>query len=258
MENSALAASAVLISVAFCLLTYDRWLRRRAAHDLAWTIAMALFALGAGSLWWAESRGWSSASFRVFFLTGAVLNVPWLGLGTIYLLFGQRIGHAVRTVLVLLSGVAVGVVFTVPTKQAVDPENFPTAKELFGLGPRLFAALGSSIPALVIIVGALWSALRIMRHRVPAATTSARRAAIHPKQLAAGNVLIALGAIVLSASGTIAGRLGKDRAFAVTLLIGVSILFGGFIVASNAVAVRKDRLRLLIAKTTVAQSLQPE
>ena len=63
---------------------------------------------------------------------------------------------------------------------------------------------------------------------------------------------------MLSASGTIAGRLGKDRAFAVTLLIGVSILFGGFIVASNAVAVRKDRLRLLIAKTTVAQSLQPE
>jgi hypothetical protein len=63
---------------------------------------------------------------------------------------------------------------------------------------------------------------------------------------------------VLSASGTIAGRLGKDRAFAVTLLIGVSILFAGFIVASNAVAVRKDRLRSLIAKTTVAQSLQPK
>jgi uncharacterized membrane protein HdeD (DUF308 family) len=73
-----------------------------------------------------------------------------------------------------------------------------------------------------------------MRHRVPAATTSARRAAIHPKQLAAGNLLIALGAIVLSASGTIAGRLGKDRAFAITLLIGVSILFFGFLVASNS------------------------
>jgi hypothetical protein len=87
MENSALAASAGLISFAFCLLTYDRWLRRRAAHDLAWTIAMALFALGAGSLWWAESRGWSTASFRVFFLTGAILNVPWLCLGTVYLVF---------------------------------------------------------------------------------------------------------------------------------------------------------------------------
>jgi len=258
MENSALAASAGLISFAFCLLTYDRWLRRRAAHDLAWTIAMALFALGAGSLWWAESRGWSTASFRVFFLTGAILNGPWLGLGTVYLLFGQRVGHAMRTVLVLLSGIAVGVVLTAPTKRAVDPDVFPTAKELFGVGPRLFAALGSGIPAVVIIGGALWSALRIMRHRVPAATTSARRAAIHPKQLAAGNLLIALGAIVLSASGTIAGRLGKDRAFAITLLVGVSVLFAGFIVASNAVAVRKERLRLLIATSTVAQSLQQE
>jgi hypothetical protein len=258
MENSALAASAGLISFAFCLLTYDRWLRRRAAHDLAWTIAMALFALGAGSLWWAESRGWSTASFRVFFLTGAILNVPWLGLGTVYLLFGQRVGHAMRTVLVLLSGIAVGVVLTAPTKRAVDPDVFPTAKELFGVGPRLFAALGSGIPAVVIIGGALWSALRIMRHRVPAATMSARRAAIHPKQLAAGNLLIALGAIVLSASGTIAGRLGKDRAFAITLLVGVSVLFAGFIVASNAVAVRKERLRLLIATSTVAQSLQQE
>ena len=258
MENSALAASAGLISFAFCLLTYDRWLRRRAAHDLAWTIAMALFALGAGSLWWAESRGWSTASFRVFFLTGAILNVPWLGLGTVYLLFGQRVGHAVRTVLVLVSGIAVGVILTAPTKRAVDPDVFPTAKELFGVGPRLFAALGSGIPAVVIIVGALWSALRIMRNRVPAATTSARRAAIHPKQLAAGNLLIALGAIVLSASGTIAGRLGKDRAFAITLLLGVSVLFAGFIVASNAVAVRKERLRLLIATSTVAQSLQQE
>ena len=258
MENSALAASAGLISLAFCLLTYDRWLRRRAAHDLAWTIAMALFALGAGSLWWAESRGWSANSFRVFFLTGAILNVPWLGLGTVYLLFGQRIGNAIRTVLVLLSGVAVGVVLTAPMKRAVDPDVFPTAKELFGIGPRLFAAHGSAIPALVIIVGALWSALRIMQHRVPAATTSARHAAIHPKQLAAGNLLIALGAIVLSASGTIAGRLGKDRAFAITLLVGVSVLFAGFIVASNAVAVRKERLRLLIATSTVAQSLQQE
>lgn len=258
MENSALAASAGLISLAFCLLTYDRWLRRRAAHDLAWTIAMALFALGAGSLWWAESRGWSTASFRIFFLTGAILNVPWLGLGTVYLLFGQRVGNAIRTVLVLLSGIAVGVVLTAPTKRAIDPENFPTAKELFGLGPRLFAALGSAIPAFVIIAGALWSALRIMQNRVPAATTSARRAAIHPKQLAAGNLLIALGAIVLSASGTIAGRLGKDRAFAITLLVGVSVLFAGFIVASNAVAVRKERLRLLIGTSTVAQSLQQE
>lgn len=91
---------------------------------------------------------------------------------------------------------------------------------------------------MVIIVGALWSALRVARGRVPAATSSARRAATSPRLLALGNVLIAAGALILSASGTLAGRLGKDRAFAVTLVVGVVVLFAGFVVASNAVGSR--------------------
>jgi hypothetical protein len=48
-----------------------------------------------------------------------------------------------------------------------------------------------------------------------------------------GNVLIATGTLVLSASGTLAGRLGKDRAFVVTLLVGIVILFAGFLVATS-------------------------
>jgi hypothetical protein len=48
----------------------------------------------------------------------------------------------------------------------------------------------------------------------------------------AGNLLIALGTIILSLSGTLAGRLGKDRAFAVTLLVGICVLLVGFLVAS--------------------------
>jgi len=48
-----------------------------------------------------------------------------------------------------------------------------------------------------------------------------------------GNALIAAGTLILSASGTLAGRLGKDRAFAVTLLIGICVLFAGFLVATG-------------------------
>lgn len=247
MNDAALAAGASLVASAFCLSTCDRWLRRRAPHDLAWTIAMAIFVVGAGALWWAESRGWSSTSFRVFFLAGAVLNVPWLGLGTIYLLFGRRVGDTVRTVIVFLSGLAVGIVCISPMKMPVDPTGFPTAKELFGAGPRILAAVGSALPALVIIGGALWSAYRIARQKIPAATAAARRGAIHPRQLALGNIMIALGAIILSASGTIAGRLGKDTAFAVTLLAGVVVLFIGFVVASNAVTKRTEVSAMLSA-----------
>ncbi|MGZ4771577.1 MAG: hypothetical protein ACXV3B_02745, partial [Ilumatobacteraceae bacterium] len=73
--NAALAAAATLVAVSFALSTLDRWLRRRTPHDLAWTVSLALFAVGAGALWWAETRGWSLASFRVFYLCGAVLDV---------------------------------------------------------------------------------------------------------------------------------------------------------------------------------------
>jgi hypothetical protein len=91
--NTALAAASALIAIAFGLSTWDRWLRRHRPHELAWTIAMAFFALAAFSLWWGEARGWSEPSFRIFFMLGAVINVPWLALGTIFLLAGPRAGR---------------------------------------------------------------------------------------------------------------------------------------------------------------------
>lgn len=89
--NAALAAAATLVAVAFALSTLDRWLRRRRPHELAWTVSLALFAVGSMALWWAESNGWGIGAFRIFYMAGAVLNVPWLALGTVYLLAGQRL-----------------------------------------------------------------------------------------------------------------------------------------------------------------------
>ena len=229
--NTALAAAATLVAIAFAVSTLDRWLRRRRPHELAWTVSLALFALGSGALWWAEAAGWALGSFRVFYVAGAVLNVPWLALGTVYLLAGPAIGNRVRTWLVLLSGFAAGVVMFAPTRGAITPHELPTGKDVFGVAPRVLAAVGSGVAALVIIGGALWSAWRVWRGRVP--SLGAVRTVSAPGRLVVGNVLIAIGTLVLSASGTLAGRLGKDRAFAVTLLVGICVLFAGFLVATS-------------------------
>jgi hypothetical protein len=230
--NAALAASATLVAVGFALSTMDRWLRRRRPHELAWSVSLALFAVGAGALWWAETTGWSLASFRVFYLAGAVLNVPWLALGTVYLLAGRAIGDRVRSWLVLFSGLGAGIVLFAPTRTGVSGKDLPTGTDVFGVAPRVLAAVGSGIAAIVIIAGALWSAYRLARRREPA-LPGVRRAASSPAQLVIGNLLIAAGTIVLSASGTLAGRLGKDTAFSLTLLIGIAVLFAGFLVAST-------------------------
>jgi hypothetical protein len=232
-SNAALAAAATLVAVAFSLSTLDRYLRRRRPHELAWTVALALFAAGGLALWWAEAHGWGTAVFRLFYLAGAVLNVPWLALGTVYLLAGPTWGNHVRTWLIGLSGFATGVILFAPTKIPVSGTELPQGSEVFGVGPRVLAAVGSGVSALVIIGGALWSAWQVWRGRVPALGRSAQRTVSLPGRLVAGNLLVATGTLVLSASGTLAGRLGKDRAFAVTLLIGVVILFAGFLVASS-------------------------
>ena len=195
---------------------------------------MALFAVAALALWWAEGRGWSNGSFRVFFAFGAIVNVPWLALGTVYLLAGRRAGNSTMRALLVFSGFAAGVVFTAPMNGTLDPGSLPKGSEHFEPLPRILAAVGSSVPALVIFGGALWSAWRVVRGNNPAFTSAAVRQVRSARRLAAGNILIAAGAAVLSASGSLAGRLGADTSFAVTLLVGITVLFAGFLVASNA------------------------
>jgi hypothetical protein len=231
--NATLAGAAAIVACAFALITIDRWQVRGQPHELAWTIAMTLFAIGSLALWWAEATGWTIFVFRIFFLSGAVLNVGWLALGTIYLIAGATTGDRIRNYLIGLSAFSIGVVLVAPAKKEITVGEFPSARELFGVTPRILAAVGSGLPALIIIFGALWSTYRVIKKSSPTISTRNVRIVKSPLRLATSNILVAAGTIVLSASGSLAGRLGKDRAFAVTLLIGLCILFAGFLVATN-------------------------
>jgi hypothetical protein len=230
-KEAALAAAATLVALAFTLSTLDRWLARRRRHELAWTIALAMFTVASASLWAGAAAGWNGASFRVFFLFGAILNVPWLALGTIELLGGPRWGRPCTAVLALLSAFAAGVLAVAPLEGVVPADDLPKGSEVFGPLPRILAAVCSGGAALIIVGGALWSVWRLVQGRDRGA---AARPAGNPRQLVAGNLLIAAGTLVLSASGTLNARLGAETAFAVTLVAGVVLLFLGFLVATSA------------------------
>src|SRR5271167_5192032 len=91
-----LAFIATAIATVFAQATAVRWSRSRSPHQGAWTVALALFALASAALATGASTGWDRGTFRAFYLLGAVINVPWLALGTLYLLFGRRVGDRVR------------------------------------------------------------------------------------------------------------------------------------------------------------------
>jgi hypothetical protein len=217
-----LAFLATAIATLFAEATFKRWRQKRSPHEAAWTVALALFALAAAALATGASTGWDRGVFRAFYLLGAVLNVPWLALGTVYLLLGERVGRRVRAVLVFFSGLATGVLLTAPIAgQVTGSATIPVGKEVFGVFPRVLAAAGSGLGALVVFGGAAWSAVRFAR---------TRRAT---GRMAAANALIALGTLVLSAGGTLQGVLGHDEAFTLTLATGIAVIYAGFLVAAR-------------------------
>ena len=236
-KEAALAAAATLVAAAFTLSTFDRWLAHRRRHEAAWSVALAMFTIASASLWLAAAVGWTDPTFRVFYLFGAILNVPWLALGTIELLGGVRWGRPSVAVVGLLSAFAAGVMAVAPFEGPVPADELPKGSDVLAPLPRILAAVCSGGAALIIIAGALWSAWRLLRGR----RRGAAGASADPGRLALGNVIIALGTLILSASGTLNARLGAETAFAVTLVAGVSVLFIGFLVATSASAARQPR-----------------
>ena len=218
-----LAFLATAVATLFAQATLARATASHRPQDRAWTIALALFALASAALATGVSTGWDRGTFRVFYLLGAVLSVPWLALGTVHLLARPAVGRRAERVLVLLSGLAAGVLLAAPM-EPVTGTAIPVGKDVFGAFHRVLAAVGSGIGATVIIVGAAVSALRYARTR-DVAGSGAR---------AIANLLIALGTLVLSSGGLIQGIAGKDEAFVVSLAVGITVIYGGFQVAARA------------------------
>jgi hypothetical protein len=218
----ALAFVATAVSTLFAQAMLVRYTQERRPQDGAWAAALGMFALASVALATGTATGWDNGTFRVFYLFGAVLDVPWLALGTVYLLAPHRIAHRTRLVLLVFSGFAAGVLLTAP----MDPVHgtaIPVGKDVFGALPRILAAVGSGVGAVVIIGGAVYSAARYARGR--GAPGNAR--------MAGANVLIALGTLVLSSGGLVQGAIGHDEAFTASLAVGITVIYAGFLLAAT-------------------------
>ena len=244
---AALGAAATVISTAFALCTLDRWLARHKLHELAWSLSLAMFAIASGAYWWSAATGWSASSFRVFYLFGAILNVPYLAVGTVALLRGESVGRRVLSGLHVVAAFCAGAVLIAPLHRSVAPDGLPSGKEVFGVGPRIMAAVGSGVGATVVIVGAVASVYRLLRSRrtVVTAGRSKPGAGVSPGRLAATNSMIALGTLLLGVGGAGFTGAGAMVAFGVFLTVGVALLFVGFLLSSPSTVPAPRRPRHL-------------
>ena len=72
----ALAFVATAVSSLFAQAMLVRYTRDHRPQDGAWTLALAMFALASAALATGTATGWDNGTFRVFYLFGAVLDVP--------------------------------------------------------------------------------------------------------------------------------------------------------------------------------------
>ena len=164
--HTALAATATLLAVAFAMFTFERWLGRHRRHELVWTIALVMFALGSFGLWLGAAIGLERVVVQGLL---PVRRHPQRALpGPRHRLPARR-AHAWATWpprWCPCSGPSPPASWW-PRRSPTPSRGttLPQGSAVFGIGPRIAAGVGSGVAATVIIVGAVWSAVRLLAGR---------------------------------------------------------------------------------------------
>ena len=216
-------AAAAAVALVFAGALGKRYLERRQAHLGFWCVALAMYAVASLAVAIGVAAGWSRTLFEVYWILGAVLNVPLLAAGEVLLLTRNRIvGAGIWVVLAFVTAYTIAVTRGAAMDPSALAQQLPSGKEVFGDGsvayglPQLI-----SIPSYaILVVGAGWSAWRM-------------RGRDELRDRFVGTLLIVVGASVTAVAGSIFAAIGNAPAFSVALLAGVAVMYAGFLRATR-------------------------
>ena len=211
---------AAAASAAFAVAVLRQYAARRRPYQLAWGIALSMFTVASLALTAGVVAGWSPVSFKLYYLFGAVLNVPWLAFGTVELLAGPAARRAYLAALTAFTLVSV-VLVALARVTAADLAGrlLPEGKEFLPVAVRALAVVGNTVGTLVVVGGAVASGLAMRSRRD-----------LRPRF--EGTLLIALG-VLLAASGGVLAFLASSDKLALGLAVGASVMYLGFRRAST-------------------------
>jgi hypothetical protein len=233
--------AAAIVAAAFAALVAREFVRRRRPYLASWTIALLMFAAASFAAFLGILNHWTATEFRVYWLFGAILNVPFLAAGEVLLLFRQRwVGTAVLLVMLFVTAFAFNVVRTADVNPlALRLHDLPLGKDVFIArvqegtcpppGPCVFvtqatayrmAQYYSYTAYAILVAGAVWSAIR-MRGRPE----------LRDRFL--GTLGIAVGATIVAIGSGVGAGLDVVPVFSICLALGIAVMFWGFLRASR-------------------------
>jgi hypothetical protein len=137
----AFGAALVSLRLAGALLARKRY---------AWAAGLLAYAAAAAAMAWGAAHGWDAPSFRVYYVAGALLTAPLLGVGSL-LLWGRRWAAPLGFV---YAGFAVGIGLAMPVHGQFG-EGIPAAQDHLGWLPRVVAIAANSLGTLAVVVVAV-------------------------------------------------------------------------------------------------------
>lgn len=192
-----LAFAAALISLRLAAGLVRRWRAQRAPHFAAWGASLLAYALASGALAWGAAAGWNDASFRIYYICGALLTAPLLGAGSL-LFAGRRWAAPLALAYV---GFAVGVGIAVELTSPVNETSIPEAQDHLAFLPaRLLAICANTLGTLAVVAVALLTFRRrpVGNTLILAGVASAAvGSAVAGLGVAETSLFIALGALLL-------------------------------------------------------------
>lgn len=203
-----------LVGVVFGALVVRQFLQRRRPHQAAWGFALLLFGFAA----WFEAAGiyggWTPAEYRGYYLFGAILNVGWLGMGSIYIL-NRQAGNIAAAVMALVTVAAIPSVLVAPIDTHLLAAQVP-ARGAIGSPATIFPIFTNIAGSLALIGGAAWAAWQGWRQRRNASRVI-------------GMVLIAGGAFIIAGTHSFAQVRGAYAVQPVGEALGIVVMFVGYL-----------------------------
>src|SRR6266516_1165474 len=215
VADALLPLAAALLALLFAARLVSSAWRRPAGQKLLWAAGFALFAVAAAAEAVAHRNGWNPGLFRLYYLTGGVLTVAYLGAGSAWLLLPRRARDAMLGGLLLATAAAAVTVALAPVDGhllTVAGNARPPANGALGGHAFLWAIALNSFGTIFLLGGAFYSIARRRRVRT--------------------NLWIGAGALVVALATGLSR--GGDYSFVYAgELVGIALMFYGFTFAER-------------------------
>ena len=217
---------AAVVAFVFAGLLVRQFAARRRSYQLLWAIALVMYGVASLAVVVGALNGWSRLGFEVYWALGAVLNVPFLAAGEIAAAGPQPHGRRGRSTSCWCSSTAYTIVGARAAPRST-PRRSPSGSRRASTCSAT-ARAAHRLPQLISIPSYL-----ILRGRHAAGRPGGCAAGPSCATASIGTLLIALGATIdrrvrLRRSPRSATCPGSR----ITLLVGIAVMFWGFLRAS--------------------------